>query len=39
MTKDVMECPRHKLPAIPDKNMIYQCRKCVEETRLMNDGC
>lgn len=37
MNEDVMECPKHKLPAIPDKNMIYQCRICVEETKLMNN--
>ena len=36
--KDVMDCPRHHLPAIPDKDMIYQCKKCVEETREMSLG-
>ncbi len=33
LVEDVVDCPMHHLPAIPDKNMIYQCKKCVEETR------
>jgi len=36
--KDVMECPKHKLPATPDKSMVYQCDKCRESTKLMNEA-
>ncbi len=36
--EDVMECPKHKLPATPDKSMIYQCDECREETKLINEA-